>query len=157
MALTATKHDAERHEKAAAELQPLLVDLIDLSLQGKQAHWNVVGPLFQPVHAQMDKIVEDAREWADEVAERMVAIGVPAGGQVDDVGTKGSLESLPNGTLRDQHALALMAQRVASVASRAREAMERLGDVDLVSQDLVIGIVRGLEKHLWMLHAQIRA
>jgi starvation-inducible DNA-binding protein len=30
--------------EVAAELQAVLADLLDLSLQGKQAHWNVVGP-----------------------------------------------------------------------------------------------------------------
>ena len=33
--------------QTAAELQAMLVDLIDLALIGKQAHWNVVGPHFR--------------------------------------------------------------------------------------------------------------
>ena len=156
MALAISKHAVEQHGKIAAELGPVLTDLIDLSLQGKQAHWNVTGPFFQSVHSQMDKIVDDAREWADEVAERIVAVGATASGQVDDVAKVSSLDPLPNGTLGDQQALALVAQRVESVAFRARAAMERLGDIDLVSQDLITGIVGGLEKHLWMLRAQIR-
>jgi starvation-inducible DNA-binding protein len=157
MHLGMTKHALEHHEKIAAELQPVLADLIDLSLQGKQAHWNVTGPFFQSVHEQMDKIVDDTRGWADEVAERMMAMGATASGQVDDVANASSLDPLPKGTLDDQHALALVAQRVQTVASRTRAAMERLGDIDLVSQDLIIAIVAGLEKHLWMLRAQIRA
>jgi starvation-inducible DNA-binding protein len=157
MPLAITRHAVEQHEKIAAELQPVLAGLIDLSLQGKQAHWNVTGPFFQSVHEQMDKVVDDARKWADEIAERMVAVGATAEGQVDDVAKASSLEPLPRGTLGDQQALALVAQKVQSVASGARAAMERLGDIDLVSQDLMTGIVGGLEKHLWMLRAQFRA
>ena len=157
MPLAISKHAVEQHEKIAAELRPVLAELIDLSLQGKQAHWNVTGPFFQSVHNQMDKIVDDARGWADEVAERIVAVGATASGQVDDVAKVSSLDPLPSGTLGDQQALALVAQRVESVAFRARAAMERLGDIDLVSQDLITGIVGGLEKHLWMLRAQIRS
>ena len=148
---------SKQHEKIAAELRPVLADLIDLSLQGKQAHWNVTGPFFQSVHNQMDKIVDDARGWADEVAERIVAVGATASGQVDDVAKVSSLDPLPSGTLGDQQALALVAQRVESVVFRVRAVMERLGDIDLVSQDLITGIVGGLEKHLWMLRAQIRS
>jgi starvation-inducible DNA-binding protein len=157
MALAMTKHSVEQHEKIAAELQPVLADLIDLSLQGKQAHWNVIGPFFQSVHEQMDKIVDDARGWGDEVAERIIAVGATASGQVDDVAKISSLDPLPQGILGDQQALALVAQKVQTVASRARTAMERLGDIDLVSQDLITGIVAGLEKHLWMLRVQVRA
>jgi starvation-inducible DNA-binding protein len=42
-------------------LQRVLVDLIELHLQGKQAHWNIVGTNFRDVHLQLDEIVEFAR------------------------------------------------------------------------------------------------
>ena len=58
-------------EAVAGELQALLVDLVDLTLQAKQAHWNVVGPLFKPLHNQFDALATDAREWTDSVAERL--------------------------------------------------------------------------------------
>ena len=35
-------------------LQAVLVDLIELSLQGKQAHWNLVGPNFRDLHLQLN-------------------------------------------------------------------------------------------------------
>ena len=62
-------------QKSAVELQAVLVDLIDLGLQGKQAHWNVVGPQFRTLHLELDEVVEDTRKWADEVAERLRALG----------------------------------------------------------------------------------
>lgn len=145
----------EVQTKVAMELQALLADLIDLSLQGKQAHWNVVGPLFQSVHVQLDSIVDDARMWADEVAERKVTIDLAAEGQPGDVAMQSRLEPLPQGYIADREAVALMERRVAGVASRARQAAERLGDLDLASQDLIIEIIRGLEKHRWMLRAQL--
>ena len=42
--------------KTAAALQPTLVDLIDLHLIGKQAHWTVVGERFQSAHERLDVI-----------------------------------------------------------------------------------------------------
>ena len=152
---TSTDLGYEVQTKVGTELQALLADLIDLSLQGKQAHWNVVGPLFQPVHAQLDNIVDDARIWADDVAERKVTIDLAADGQSGDVAMQSRLEPLPQGYIADGEAVALMENRVAGVASRARVAAERLGDLDLASQDLIIEIVRGLEKHQWMLRAQL--
>ena len=39
-----------------------------------------------------------------------------------------------------------LTSRLAEVAERARERMDRLGDVDAASQDVVIEVVRALEK-----------
>lgn len=63
-------------------LQAILVDLVDLSLEGKQAHWNSVGSNFRDLHLhlQLDEVVAAARLHADEVAERLRALhSVPDG------------------------------------------------------------------------------
>ena len=39
-------------------LQRVLVDLIELHIQGKQAHWNVVGTNFRDLHLQLDEVVD---------------------------------------------------------------------------------------------------
>jgi starvation-inducible DNA-binding protein len=57
-------------------LQETLVDLVDLSVLGKQAHWTVVGPRFRTLHLQLDEIVDASRQHADVVAERASALGV---------------------------------------------------------------------------------
>ena len=71
-------HPTLRHVDRAAignELQVALTVLTDLSLLGKQAHWNVVGPLFRPLHLQLDEMIDAWRAAADAVAERAVALG----------------------------------------------------------------------------------
>jgi starvation-inducible DNA-binding protein len=151
---TLTEMNPEVRNKVAGELQPLLFDLIALGLQGKQAHWNVVGPFFQSVHAQLDQIVGDARGWSDEVAERMVTIGVSASGQALNIAQQSSIDPLPEGTITDKQAISFICDRIGMVATRARRAADSLGDSDLASQDLVLEILRGLEKHLWMLRVQ---
>ena len=70
---------------AAADLQASLVELLDLALQAKQAHWNVVGPLFRPVHLELDEIVSSAHEAADVVAERLSALREVPDGRVERV------------------------------------------------------------------------
>jgi len=59
----------------ASALQRTLVDLIDLALIGKQAHWNVEGRQFRSLHLELDDLVDSWRTFADRVAERAVAIG----------------------------------------------------------------------------------
>ena len=60
---------------AASALQKLLPELVALTLDAKQAHWNVTGPAFLPLHALTDEIAADTRTWVDRVAERAVALG----------------------------------------------------------------------------------
>ena len=48
-----------------------------------------------------------------------------------------------------------LTHRVAEVSERVRERMNRLGDADLASQDVLIEVVRELEKQQWMLRAQL--
>lgn len=138
----------------ATALQDTLVELIDLSLQAKQAHWNVVGPNFKPLHELFDGFTAEYRGWYDDVAERLAAIGVAPDGRTATVSATTPLAQLPEGQLEDRALVALVEERVASVADRVRDRMERLGEHDLVTQDLLIGIVHGIEKQLWMLRAQ---
>ena len=139
---------------AAVALQDTLVELIDLSLQAKQAHWNVVGPNFKPLHELLDEFTAEYRAWYDDVAERLAAIGVAPDGRASTVGANTPLAQLPEGQLEDRALVALVEERVTSVAGRVRERMERLGEHDLVSQGLLIRIGGGLEKQVWMLRAQ---
>ncbi len=142
-------------EAVAEELRALLVDLIDLALQAKQAHWNVVGPFFRPLHEQFDELATDAREWSDIAAERLTAIGVSPDGRAGTVAKETTLEALPAGPISDRDAVALITTRLASVAERTRAGMDRIGPLDAASQDFVIEILQGLEKHLWMLRVQL--
>ena len=64
-----------------AELQSMLVKLIDLALIGKQAHWNVEGPHFRSLHLELDELVDTWRSLGDQVAEREVTFGAVPDGQ----------------------------------------------------------------------------
>lgn len=141
---------------AVPELQPLLVELTDLSLTAKQAHWNVTGPFFRPLHQQLDDLTDDARGWSDRVAERLVALDVPADGRIDTVAARTPLPSFPEGFVEDAKALELIVGRLDEIIGRTRPRIDRLGEVDLVSQELLLDVVAGLEKHRWMFAAQRR-
>ena len=144
-----------KRAEAAGYLDDMLVDLVTLSLNTKQAHWHVTGRSFLPVHEQLDALTTDARAWADDVAERAVTLGVPVDGRPSTIGAMNALKELPTGFLTDVEAVTEIGHQVAAVAERIRAGLGALGEADLGSQDLVIGVLRGLEKHLWMLQAQV--
>ena len=139
---------------AVDELQSFLLELTDLALTGKQAHWNLQGPHFLTRHEQLDTVVADARVWSDEVAERIVAIGAPADGRVTTVAEATPLADFPAGFVADDKVVGLIVDRLDTIIERTNERIRALGEIDPVSQDLVIGIQRGLEKHRWMWASQ---
>ncbi len=135
-------------------LQGNLVDLVDLSLQLKQAHWNVVGPNFRSVHLQLDEILETVRVASDDIAERIVTVGHAADGRAATVSAQSRLEAYPDSFCGVRATISTVADRLATATEGLRASMKVLGELDTVSEDLLIGIAAGLEKHLWMLQAQ---
>ena len=136
-------------------LEATLHELLDLSLIGKQLHWAIVGPLFRPLHLQLDELVESWRELSDTVAERAVALGFVPDGQARGIATGSELAPVARGSLEDHLVVRELTHRIAEVSERVRSRMNRLGDADVVSQDVLIEVVRELEKEQWMLRAQL--
>jgi starvation-inducible DNA-binding protein len=144
-------------DEVGRELQATLVELVDLSLLGKQLHWSVVGPLFKPVHEHLDELVDSWRELADTVAERAVALGFAPDGQAAVVSAASEIPAVERGPLGADVVVRELVQRLADVAERNRGRMDRLGELDLASQDVLIEIVRTIEQQLWMIRAQLPA
>ncbi|MCL2418324.1 MAG: DNA starvation/stationary phase protection protein [Conexibacteraceae bacterium] len=141
-------------EQVGDDLQATLVELLDLSLLGKQFHWSVVGHMFRELHLQLDELVDSWRDLADTVAERSVAIGHFPDGQAGVIAGSSPLQSLARGPLEDQVVVRDLTDRLTAVVERARERMDRLGELDAVSQDVLIQVVRALEQQLWMIRVQ---
>ncbi|GAA2759854.1 DNA starvation/stationary phase protection protein [Actinopolymorpha rutila] len=139
----------------AKVLQPVLVDLVGLALNGKQLHWHVRGRYFLPVHERLDAVIDDAREFADTVAERLVALDVLADGRPATVATTTNLPEVAPGFTSDDKVVGAVVDQLDATIARARAAMEALETTDTVSQDIVIEALRALEKHRWMFAAQL--
>ncbi|MGZ6582301.1 MAG: Dps family protein [Solirubrobacteraceae bacterium] len=142
-------------EEAGRLLQLTLVELIALSLIGKQLHWNITGPGFRDVHLHLDELVDEWRELSDVVAERAVAIGVPPDGRAPAVVEQSELEPVAPGLISIAAAIGELVRRIAEVDERVRTRCEQLGELDLASQDVLIEVTRALEKQLWMVRSQL--
>lgn len=138
----------------AVELQTSLVEMIDLGLLGKQAHWNVVGPHFLTLHQQLDTFVDSFRLISDELAERCVTLGVSPDGLAKTIASHSKLEPLPPGRIPDDQVVELMCDRMGTVIQRQRERLPKIEELDPVTHDLFIKSLETLEKHHWMLRSQ---
>ncbi|NEA41436.1 DNA starvation/stationary phase protection protein [Streptomyces sp. SID11385] len=147
--------DKER-EIAGRALQATLVDLLDLSLLAKQAHWNLYGPRFRSIHLQLDEVVTTARAFADTVAERAAALGVSPDGRADTIAAGTRLPAFPPGWRKDTEAVEDLVQIFAVIIREVRARIAETADADQVTQDLLIGLAAELEKQSWMFQAENR-
>jgi starvation-inducible DNA-binding protein len=151
--ITSPLGDAER-EATGAILQATLVDLIDLSLIAKQAHWNVVGPNFRSAHLQLDELVDAARGYVDDVAERANAIGISPNGKAKTVVESSGIPQYPDNWQSVESTVTAIVAILGELIRRLRKRIDETDKTDLVTQDLLIAIAQELEKQHWMWQAQ---
>ncbi len=136
-------------------LQPLVVNLTALSVDGKQAHWHVRGQNFIGLHELLDVYVDHVREWADMVAERTVALGLPVDGRIQTVASSTTTPTLTEGFTSTSDTVAHVVSQIDATLEILHKGITDLDDIDLSSQDVLIEIERGLVKDRWMLFAHI--
>ena len=137
-------------------LQEVLVDLVELHLQGKQAHWNLIGTNFRDLHLQLDEIVDIAREASDTIAERMRALNGVPDGRSDTVAASTTLPAFPSAEQNTTETVDLITNRIYAAVSTIRTVHDAVDAVDPSTSDLLHEIVNSLEKQAWMLKSENR-
>ncbi|SEO34871.1 Dps family protein [Actinacidiphila rubida] len=140
----------------AEALQQILVDLVELHLQGKQAHWNVTGHNFRDLHLQLDEIVDEAREAADTIAERMRALAAWPDGRTDTVSATTTLPGFPEGEVSVAQVVDLVTGRLRATADTVRTHHDRVDSEDPSTADLLHAVIDSLEKYAWMVSSENR-
>jgi starvation-inducible DNA-binding protein len=143
-------------EALADRLQRVHVELIDLHLQGKQAHWNVVGKNFRDLHLQLDEIIDASREFSDDLAERMRALYITPDGRPGPVAEQSSLPEFPAGEVDTAETIDLITERLYGVCRTIREVHDEVDDADPTTADLFHGFLEKLEQYAWMVSAENR-
>jgi starvation-inducible DNA-binding protein len=154
MSVVKSALSASARKATGDALQGALVDLLDLSLLAKQAHWNIVGPRFRSIHLQLDEVVATARSYADTVAERAAAIGVTPDGRAETVAKHSGLPASKDGWIQDKEVVQLLIDAFAKIITRMRERIDVTDSSDRVTQDIFIGLTAELEKEWWMFQAE---
>ncbi len=137
-------------------LQKVLVDLIELASQGKQAHWNVVGTNFRDTHLALDEIIDAAREFSDTIAERMRALHALPDGRSDTVAESTTLPEFPQGEIATTKVIDLITARLEDAVATCRDVHDQVDEEDPTSADIFHEIIEKLEQYAWMMSAENR-
>lgn len=149
---------ATNAKKVAIQLlNARLADVLDLKAATKQAHWNVKGPNFIALHELFDKFAGQLDGHADEIAERVTALGGTALGTTQVVGGATTLEAYPTDIYEGTAHLKALIQRYAAFANTVRaniDEADEAGEPD--TADIFTAVSRDIDKALWFLEAHIQ-
>lgn len=146
-----TSNGTAADELVTAALQRSLTDLIVVASVAKHAHWNVTGPRFRALHLQLDELASVARDAADEIAERIAALGAAPDGRPSSLST---IPEIGAGPIPDAELIETVLVQIDHVVDRAAAAIQTELAADPVSQSIVIDLVAELDKQTWMFAAQ---
>lgn len=136
-----------------AGLDRLLADTYMLYLKTLFFHWNVTGPMFQPLHDVFEGQYQELLLAADEIAERIRSLGHPAPGTFREFSRLTSIKeeaSVPDAMsmiklLVDGHETVIRtAREMVSICDKAE---------DIATDDLITRRTEAHEKTAWMLRS----
>lgn len=139
---------------AADCLQPALTDLIELQAQAKQLHWCVTGPGFGVLHPLLDAIAGEAAAHADELAERMRALGGVPDGRTANVAAATTLAPAPADLVPTARAATHVTGAVRATVAALVAARTAAETADPAGVDLLNAAILGLEKQAWLVAAE---
>jgi starvation-inducible DNA-binding protein len=144
-----------KRKKTADGLIKLLANNYVLYLKTHNFHWNVVGPMFQPLHSLFEEQYMDLWNAADKIAERVRALGFPVPASYADFSRLSKIKEA-EGT-RLVKAKSMISQLFSDQEVIIRLARELLPQVeeteDQVTVDLLSERMEVHEKNAWMLRS----
>jgi len=134
-----------------------LANAIHLSLQAKQAHWNVKGPHFIALHTLFDQAHVDATAWVDLIAERAVQLGGVANGTLSAMSARSTLAPYSLDIIDGRDHVIALAGGLATFGRGVRAASDAAGTVgDADTADLFTEVSRAADKMLWFVEAHLQ-
>lgn len=149
--------EAEKRAAINTDLQATVVELLELFHDAKQSHWNLRGPLYLPLHEQLQEYADTYRQQADLLAERQLQIGIPTDGRTETIVQTASLPKFPAGFLSDRQVLEIMTERIFTIAKRVRQRVESTAkNGDEVTSNKFQDLSYMLDKQVWQFRVHMQ-
>ena len=135
-------------------LQARLSEAIDITLQAKQAHWNVKGTNFIALHELFDTVHSEFDDYADLIAERIMALGGQSFGTARFVADNSSLPEYPLTAVKQADHIDALATAMAAFAAATRQAISESSALgDEITADIFTEITRAVDKSIWLVQS----
>lgn len=143
-------------QTAIEALDTIVACTMDLSLAARQAHWNVRGREFSPLHDLFGRLSEELNKHTDVLAERSAALGGIPRCTAQSLFTATKLKPYPSFGFDGAEHVEELAKRMAGLGAELRQAIltiERQGDP--VTTHHLTDVAAAVDHQLWLLESQI--
>lgn len=145
--------EEEAAAKVVSILEGRLAQAIDMQLALKHAHWNVLGPNFIAVHEMLDRHATELAEISDDLAERIATLGGTPDGNATTVVRRRAWGGYELGRTDAIKHLVALDDRYGELVASHRHAITATELLDPVTEDLLIGQTRAVEKLQWFVRS----
>jgi starvation-inducible DNA-binding protein len=144
----------EARQELAEQLGDVLDAVYSLMIRTHVYHWNVEGPLFEPVHKLTEAQYTALFQAVDEIAERMRALDAKPAVNANSFPT--GVSNIP-ASLSAEKMIAELVRQHEGVVRLMRDVVALAEKVDdVVTADLLTGLMARHEKDAWMLRSTLQ-
>ncbi len=148
---------AEQTKEVAEHLDQHLANLHVLYTKLHNYHWNVEGPEFFTLHAELEKQYDAVAEEIDAVAERILMIGHRPSASLAEYLKKAQLKEAESAPIRGKSVVEELLADYSTLIAGLRAGIKAAQEIgDEATADLMIGSLAAYEKTVWMLQAYLR-
>jgi starvation-inducible DNA-binding protein len=147
------RNKATENKSVTGKLSQVLAESYTLYLKTHNFHWNVTGPMFQPLHSVFEEQYSELANAVDEIAERIRALGQPAPGSFTEFQNLSSIKEASGKTKAQDMIKELLQghETISQTASEAATTAQKAGDEG--TADLMIQRIQVHDKTAWMLRS----
>lgn len=118
-------------------------------------HWYVKGPNFFSLHVKFEELYDEASQYVDDLAERILAIGGNPVGTLKESLNLSIINEAGKG-YKAEEMVSELSQDFSNIANQLEKAIAVSSEAeDDVTEDLFIDMQTDIEKHNWMLKSYL--
>ncbi|MCP8882343.1 DNA starvation/stationary phase protection protein [Devosia sp. XJ19-1] len=151
-----TTADQREYDAVPTCLTGLLAQVLALQIRTKGCHWHVSGPHFRSLHSLFDEQAEQLADTADELAERVRALGATTIASLSDLvqASHSAGDGAPALAAQDMLVELRRANRRLAEELKALRLLADSRD-DIVTVSAADGWLAQAERRVWMLGASM--
>jgi starvation-inducible DNA-binding protein len=153
MTLNSIGLDESKTKEIAKDLNQLLANfqLYYQNLRG--IHWNIKGKRFFDLHIKFEELYTDANIKVDEIAERILTLGITPLHTFDDY-NKAAKVPVGKNISEDEKAVQLIVDSLTELLKMERDILDRSADAnDEGTNSMMSDFITEQEKTVWMMKA----